>query len=300
MTASAPSPWAAPNYSSLTGSDAIALQQTFQSLSNYLEKINNSVTIANTAATASATAATTPTGTVVAFAGSAAPTGWLLCFGQTVSRVTYATLFTILGTQYGSGDGSTTFVLPDMRGRVAAGRDNMGGTAASRLTNAASSIQGDLLGAGGGNENLHNHNHAQTNHTHTQSNHSHDNSLIGTTTFAASGHTHTAGGILASVGATNGDINRIGYVAGGVLSGASTYSLRSTVGQTLSGQGFNHNSPCYGTSDGNNANASIGLSNGSNISASSTGGAPANLTAAGSGSSQNVQPTIILNYIIKV
>jgi microcystin-dependent protein len=183
MTASAPSPWAAPNYSSLTGSDAIALQQTFQSLSNYLEKINNSVTIANTTAAASASAATTPPGTVVAFAGSAAPTGWLFCFGQTVSRVTYATLFTTLGTQYGSGDGSTTFVLPDMRGRVAAGRDNMGGTAASRLTNAASSIQGDLLGAGGGNENLHNHNHTQTNHTHTQSNHSHDNSLIGTTTF---------------------------------------------------------------------------------------------------------------------
>lgn len=301
MTASAPSPWAAPNYSSLTGSDAIALQQTFQSLSNYLEKINNSVTIANTTAAASASAAVTPTGTVVAFAGSAAPTGWLLCFGQNVSRVTYATLFATLGTQYGSGDGSTTFGLPDMRGRVAAGRDNMGGTAASRLTNATSGIQGDLLGAGGGNENLHGHNHTQNSHVHRQGNHAHNGTaLTGTTTFAAAGHTHTGGGLLASVGATNGDINRIGYVAGGVLSGASTYSLRATVGQTLGGQGFNHNSPVYGTSDGNNSNASVGISNGSAITTSDTEGTTAVNVATGAGSSQNVQPTVILNYIIKV
>lgn len=294
MTAANPDRWAAPNYSSLTGSDAIALQQTFQSLSAYLEKINNSVTI-------NASSSVSPTGTVVAFAGSAAPSGWLLCDGGStgVLRTTYSALFAVIGTTYGAGDGSTTFNVPDLRGRVAAGRDNMGGTAANRMTVGVSGITGTGLGQAGGNENLHNHNHAQTNHSHTQSDHSHNNSLTGTATFAAAGHTHTGGGLLASVGATNGDINRIGYVAGGVLSGASTYSLRATVGSTLSGQGFNHNSPVYGTSDGNNSNASVGLSNGSTISASSTGTAPANISAAGSGSSQNVQPTIILNYIIK-
>lgn len=91
------------------------------------------------------------TGTVLPFAGSAAPNGWLLCYGQAISRTTYATLFTVLGTTYGVGDGSTTFNLPDLRGRVAAGKDNMGGSAANRLT-AASGITGATLGNTGGSE----------------------------------------------------------------------------------------------------------------------------------------------------
>ena len=56
-----------------------------------------------------------PVGCVIPFAGAAAPTGWLLCQGQAVSRTTYAQLFSVIGTTYGSGDGSTTFNLPDMR-----------------------------------------------------------------------------------------------------------------------------------------------------------------------------------------
>nr|DAP06468.1 MAG TPA: tail collar fiber protein [Bacteriophage sp.] len=68
-----------------------------------------------------------PVGCVIPFAGAAAPTGWLLCQGQAVSRTTYAQLFSVIGTTYGSGDGSTTFNLPDMRGRVAVGSDaNLG------------------------------------------------------------------------------------------------------------------------------------------------------------------------------
>jgi len=93
-----------------------------------------------------------PTGVVLPFAGATAPSGWLLCFGQTVSRTTYADLFGVLGTTYGAGDGSTTFVLPDLRGRVAGGKDNMGGTAASRLTTGGSGVNGATLGAAGGAE----------------------------------------------------------------------------------------------------------------------------------------------------
>lgn len=74
-----------------------------------------------------------PTGAVIPFAGSAAPTGWILCFGQAISRATFAALFALIGTTYGVGDGTTTFNLPDLRGRVAAGLDNMGGTAANRF-----------------------------------------------------------------------------------------------------------------------------------------------------------------------
>lgn len=93
------------------------------------------------------------TGTVLPFAGSTAPDGWLLCFGQAVSRTTYAPLFAVIGTTYGTGDGSTTFNLPDLRGRVAAGKDNMGGTAANRLTNSGTGnpgVNGATLGAVGG------------------------------------------------------------------------------------------------------------------------------------------------------
>ena len=60
-------------------------------------------------------------GMIQMFAGSTAPTGWLMCDGSVVSRTTYATLFSVIGTTYGSGDGSTTFKLPDLRGRTPIG-----------------------------------------------------------------------------------------------------------------------------------------------------------------------------------
>jgi microcystin-dependent protein len=57
------------------------------------------------------------------FAGSTAPTGWLLCDGTAVSRTTYSDLFAITSTTYGVGDGSTTFNLPNLKGRVPVGLD---------------------------------------------------------------------------------------------------------------------------------------------------------------------------------
>ena len=66
--------------------------------------------------------AVVPVGVVLPFAGSSAPTSlYLLCDGSAVSRTTYSVLFGILSTTYGSGDGSTTFNVPDMRGRVPVG-----------------------------------------------------------------------------------------------------------------------------------------------------------------------------------
>jgi microcystin-dependent protein len=62
-----------------------------------------------------------PPGALMPFAGSSAPTGWLFCDGSAVSRTTYSALFTAIGTSYGSGDGSTTFNVPDLRGRVPVG-----------------------------------------------------------------------------------------------------------------------------------------------------------------------------------
>lgn len=62
-----------------------------------------------------------PAGVIEMFAGSTAPTGWLICDGSNVSRRIYSDLFKVIGTTYGSGDGNTTFTLPDMRGRVPMG-----------------------------------------------------------------------------------------------------------------------------------------------------------------------------------
>lgn len=63
-------------------------------------------------------------GSVMAYAGSVAPSGWLECDGSAVSRTTYANLFTVVGETYGAGDGSTTFNLPDLRGEFIRGWDN--------------------------------------------------------------------------------------------------------------------------------------------------------------------------------
>lgn len=62
-----------------------------------------------------------PIGAIQAFGGETAPEGWLICDGSAVSRETYLDLFKVIGTTYGSGDGSTTFNLPDLRGNVAIG-----------------------------------------------------------------------------------------------------------------------------------------------------------------------------------
>ena len=60
-------------------------------------------------------------GIIAPYAGSSAPVGWLMCDGSAVSRTTYSELFNAIGTTYGAGDGSTTFNLPDLKGRVPVG-----------------------------------------------------------------------------------------------------------------------------------------------------------------------------------
>jgi microcystin-dependent protein len=73
-----------------------------------------------------------PPGVIQAFGGGTVPSGWLLCDGSTASRSTYAGLFAAVGVVNGQGDGSTTFHLPDLRGRFLRGADNMGTGAAGR------------------------------------------------------------------------------------------------------------------------------------------------------------------------
>lgn len=106
-----------------------------------------------------------PTGSTQMFAGTSAPRGWLIADGRAVSRTTYAALFAVIGTTYGSGDGSTTFNLPDMRGVVVRGVDRGRGLDPSRVQG---SYQGDVYAS-----------------------HSHSNSV---TIQNSGGHTHIAAG----------------------------------------------------------------------------------------------------------
>src|SRR5581483_3725971 len=133
-----------------------------------------------------------PVGSSLEYWGSSAPTStFALMFGQAISRTTYATLFSLFSTTYGSGDGSTTFNIPDLRGRVTAGKDDMGGVAASRLSSTYFGGTATNLGATGGLES----------HTLTTAElpvHSHANSL------SDPGHSHSAfgtGSITSQIGA---------------------------------------------------------------------------------------------------
>jgi microcystin-dependent protein len=85
-------------------------------------------------------------GAIVAYGGTLPPTGFLLCDGSAVSRVTFSALFAVLGTTYGAGDGSTTFNLPNLKGRVPVGLDT-------------SQTEFDVLGETGGHKLLQAHTH---------------------------------------------------------------------------------------------------------------------------------------------
>lgn len=156
-----------------------------------------------------------PSGVMMAYGGTSAPSGWLLCDGSAVSRTTYSTLYAIVGTAFGVGDGSTTFNLPDLRGRVPVGKDNMGGSAASRMTTAGSGVDGLTLGASGG---------AQTHTLTTAQLASHSHS-----------HSHTLTGIDGGGGAA-GPLNNSGSSVG-------TYTTNTDATTAGSGQAHNNTQP---------------------------------------------------------
>jgi phage-related tail fiber protein len=94
-----------------------------------------------------------PAGSIIPFAGPAEniPAGWMLCDGSAVNRSTYANLYNAIGVAWGTGDGSTTFNLPDLRGmflRGVAGTDTIGDPdAGTRLANAQGGNSGNLVGS---------------------------------------------------------------------------------------------------------------------------------------------------------
>lgn len=102
-----------------------------------------------------------PTGTVLTFAGAAAPSGYMICDGSAISRTTYAALFSVIGVLYGPGDGSTTFNLPDMRSRMVMGLG----------TDEHNNVLGERYGFR--DASLVYHRHDEVPHAHTTASHSH-------------------------------------------------------------------------------------------------------------------------------
>lgn len=94
-----------------------------------------------------------PLGVLLDYTGTTAPnSNFVLAYGQAISRTTYSAYFAMVSTTYGVGDGINTFNVIDLRGRTCAGLDNMGGSAASRVTFANSGITGTAIGSAGGAE----------------------------------------------------------------------------------------------------------------------------------------------------
>jgi microcystin-dependent protein len=217
-------------------------------------------------------------GEVRTYAGSAAPSGWLLCYGQSLSTTTYADLFATIGYTYG-GSGAS-FTVPDLRGRAIHGKDDMGGVAASRVTSGSSGIAGATLGAAGGLETLMAHNHAASGLANSAS------ALSGTIGGADGSHTHA--------------ISDPGHVHSPLSPGTSFIT-------NTGGAGILQSGAAYGQV-GSTANIGTSISI---LSTSSTHGHSYSLTAAaqaisgstsstGTGTTQgNMPPTIVLNKIIK-
>lgn len=220
-----------------------------------------------------------PVGMLAPFAGASAPDGWLLCAGQAVSRSTYAALFAVVSTTYGSGDGSTTFNLPDLRGRTAVGKDDMGGSAANRVTSGGSGINGLSLGGIGGSET-----HTLTSAQSGVPAHQHANTATFTgtasNTGAGSPHTHIQNSHQHSFSNYNTGPFTDSFVGSNGQGGSFVYSV-ATGATTATNQNESAHTHPFTPS------GSVTITNVNNTSANA------------SQAHNNIQPSIILNYIIK-
>ena len=238
-----------------------------------------------TLATTSELVDAVPPGTVSDYAGLTVPNGWLFCNGQTVSRTTYDDLFLAIGTIYNTGgEAGTDFRLPDLRGRVTAGFDNMGGAAnAGRLGLMASTTAGGVGGAQSvalDTTMMPAHNHAVTDgtHAHGYSDPTHAHSIADPTHSHGIGdpwHSHYFPASNAGCGCTGG---------GSVMLNSDGYTNASPTGIWTGGSGTGIG--IYG----NYIGITI-LAAGSNISIQNNGSGAAH---------SNIQPTMVMNKIIKI
>lgn len=208
-----------------------------------------------------------PTGTITAYGGSSAPSGWLICNGSIVSTATYPDLFAVIGYSYGGAGAS--FHLPNFEDRVPVGKG-------SAFT---------PLGATGGSKDaiVVSHNHTQNAHTHTQNAHSHGNDA----------HDHAADDNLTGnhTHAIDGDEgNRIAVSFAGAANGLAAGGAERATFSDIDDSGTHHH-------DIDVVPNTISIHNAiaTNISAAAT-----NIAAGVSGTNANMQPYQVVNYIIKI
>ena len=106
-----------------------------------------------------------PTGTITTWSDSSIPTGFLECNGSNVSRSTYSSLFAIIGTTYGSGDGSSTFGLPDLQNNVPVGKSNnkaLASTGGANTVQSTGNVGGSTANATLSTAQLASHGHSMT------------------------------------------------------------------------------------------------------------------------------------------
>ena len=153
--------------------------------------------------------ATSITGVVQLYAGSTAPSGWLICNGQAVSRITYAALYAVIGTTYGAGDGSTTFNVPNLVNKTVRGSTSLGKTGgADTVTLSTTNMPAHTHEVGTlATNNTGAHTHSITTGTRVGGSNAYTNVLRDASTIGSANiinsngaHTHTISGSTASVG----------------------------------------------------------------------------------------------------
>ena len=246
-----------------------------------------------------------PLGAGLPYFGASAPNSkFVFPFGQAISRVTYASCFALLGTTYGAGDGSTTFNLPDLRGRALFGKDDMGGSVAGRITSGGSGIAGTALGAAGG-EQAHTLATSEIpSHTHANalSDPGHTHGVSGTTSGISANHAHS----FSWSGTTSGESNQHSHnatsLAGGAGSAATPAGSAGGGGNTFvtgaNNQDHTHTYSRSGTTGIEDADHfhSFNVTSGS----AGSGASVVNAAAGGGLAHNNMPPTIMVNYIVRV